>query len=159
MFSILASVVEVMGENGKVVKVVKSFPVEMLPFLLLFLVIALVISYLFFKKRLEHKQIMAAIEKGIPLSELRPAKPTGPAWIWIKSITVSIVLLLMSLPFLFKFLEPLIRRSYFSESSLMLFGILFAIGLAFFIRGLLLRKAQRQIQPSGHKQKPEKMKT
>ncbi len=27
------------------------------------------------KKRLEHKQIMAAIEKGMPLSELVPPKP------------------------------------------------------------------------------------
>jgi len=31
----------------------------------------------YYKKRLEHKQIMAAIEKGTPLSELRPPKPVG----------------------------------------------------------------------------------
>ncbi|UCG48897.1 MAG: hypothetical protein JSU94_03765 [Phycisphaerales bacterium] len=40
-----------------------------------------VIYYL--KKRLEHKQILAAIQKGAPLSDLvsvRPA-PAGPAWI------------------------------------------------------------------------------
>ena len=100
----------------------------------------------YLKKRLEHKQIMAAIEKGTPLSELRPVKPTGPGW--IKSFTIGIALLLISLPFLFRFLEPLLRRSYISEATLMPFGILFAIGLAFFIRGLLLRRAQRQIQPS-----------
>jgi hypothetical protein len=34
-----------------------------------------VVYYL--KKRLEHKQIMAAIEKGTPLSELRPPKQNG----------------------------------------------------------------------------------
>ena len=100
----------------------------------------------YLKKRLEHKQIMAAIEKGTPLSELRPAKPTGP--LWIKSITIGIALLLVSLPFLFRFLEPFIRRDYVSENALMPGGILFAIGLAFLIRGLLLRKTQRQIRPS-----------
>jgi riboflavin transporter FmnP len=44
-------------------------------------IIVAVIYYL--KKRLEHKQILAAIEKGAPLSDLvsvRPA-PAGPAWI------------------------------------------------------------------------------
>ncbi len=103
----------------------------------------------YFKKRLEHKQIMAAIEKGTPLSELRPPKPTGP--LWIKSLTTGIALLVISLPFLYMFLEPLIRRGYTNEHGLFPFAIFFAIGLAFFIRGLLQRKAQKtqnQIQPS-----------
>ncbi|MHC4457487.1 MAG: hypothetical protein ACYS0I_10425, partial [Planctomycetota bacterium] len=45
----------------------------------------------YLKKRLEHKQIMAAIEKGTPLSELRPPKPKGP--LWIRSLTAGIALL------------------------------------------------------------------
>ncbi len=100
----------------------------------------------YLKKRLEHKQIMAAIEKGTPLSELRPAKPKGP--LWIRSLTVGIALLIISLPFLYMFLEPLIRGDHTHEGRLLPFGIFFAIGIAFFIRGLLQRKTQQQIQPS-----------
>jgi len=100
----------------------------------------------YFKKRLDHKQIMAAIEKGTPLSDLRPAKPKGP--LWIKSLTVGIALLVISLPFLYMFLRPLIRGDHTHEGRLLPFGIFFAIGIAFFIRGLLQRKTQQQIQPS-----------
>jgi len=100
----------------------------------------------YFKKRLDHKQIMAAIEKGTPLSDLRPAKPTGP--LWIKSLTVGIALLVISLPFLYMFLEPLIHGDHTHEGRLLPFAIFFAIGIAFFIRGLLQRKTQQQIQPS-----------
>jgi len=39
-------------------------------------VIAVCIVYVI-KKRLEHKQILAAIERGTPLSELRPPKQNG----------------------------------------------------------------------------------
>jgi len=100
----------------------------------------------YFKKRLDHKQIMAAIEKGTPLSDLRPAKPTGP--LWIKNLTVGIALLVISLPFLYMFLRPLIRGDHAHEGRLLPFAIFFAIGIAFFIRGLLQRKVQPQIQPS-----------
>ncbi len=100
----------------------------------------------YFKKRLDHKQIMAAIEKGTPLSDLRPAKPTGP--LWIKNLTVGIALLVISLPFLYMFLRPLIRGDHTHEGRLLPFAIFFAIGIAFFIRGLLQRKTQQQIQPS-----------
>jgi len=44
-----------------------------------------VIYYL--KKRLEHKQIMAAIEKGMPLSDIKPPKQNGNLWIKNLSIT------------------------------------------------------------------------
>ena len=100
----------------------------------------------YLKKRLDHKQIMAAIEKGTPLSELRPAKPKGP--LWIRSITAGIALLVISLPFLYMFLRPLIRGDHTHEGRLLPFAIFFAIGIAFFIRGLLQRKAQQQIRPS-----------
>ena len=100
----------------------------------------------YFKKRLDHKQIMAAIEKGTPLSELRSAKPTSP--LWIKNLTVGIALLVISLPFLYMFLRPLIRGDHTHEGRLLPFAIFFAIGIAFFIRGLLQRKTQQQIQPS-----------
>jgi hypothetical protein len=44
------------------------------------------------------------------------------------------------------FLEPLISDGHTHEGRLLPFGIFFAIGLAFFIRGLLQRKAGKQNQ-------------
>ena len=91
-----------------------------------------VIYYL--KKRLEHKQIMAAIEKGTPLSEIIPPKPkpAGPAW--IKYVSTGIALIIIGLGF--TYLNPMDTR-YFGMS---LFWILCGIGVAMLIRGLLHRK-------------------
>ena len=49
----------------------------------------------YLKKRLDHRQIMAAIEKGIPLSEIMPPKPhlVGPAWIRYVSGGVAMVII------------------------------------------------------------------
>lgn len=57
------------------------------------LILAGVVYYL--KKRLDHRQIMAAIEKGMPLSEIMPPKPqpSGPAWIRYASIGVALLLI------------------------------------------------------------------
>jgi hypothetical protein len=96
------------------------------------------------KKRLEHKQIMAAIEKGTSLSELRPAKPAGP--VWIKNLTAGVTLLIIAAALLF---IVLLCRSEFDELE-NLFGyfivvaVLFAIGISRLIRGLLQRKTQHQ---------------
>jgi len=98
----------------------------------------------FLKKRLEHKQIIAAIEKGTSLSELRPAKPASP--VWIKNLTAGITLLIIAAALLF---IVLICRGKFDELE-DLFGyfvvvaVLFAIGISRFIRGLLQRKTQQQ---------------
>jgi hypothetical protein len=106
-----------------------------------------VIYYL--RKRLAHKQIMAAIEKGTPLSELMlvpPAKPTGP--LWIKNLTAGIALLIVSAGL------TGIGSMYCEDGDgiLALFVIaliVFAIGVSRLIRGLLQRKteeAQSQIK-------------
>jgi hypothetical protein len=63
--------------------------------------IAVVIGLaVYFAKRLEHKRIMAAIEKGLPLSELVPPKPkpVGPAW--IGSLCGGIIVLFIAFGFL-----------------------------------------------------------
>jgi hypothetical protein len=104
----------------------------------------------YYKKRLEHKQIMAAIEKGMPLSELRPPKPVGP--LWIKYLTTGIALLIIGLGFgLLLGFGPLIESDSYvgTPDGTMLFiaFVLVAIGAAWFVRGLLYRKYQPQIQP------------
>jgi len=100
-----------------------------------------VIYYL--KKRLEHRQIMLAIEKGTPLSELRPAEPIGP--LWIKNLTAGIAMLIIAAG-----LTCMLLIRYPDSSLLFVFlivaVILFAIGISRLIRGLLQRKTKQEIQ-------------
>lgn len=91
-----------------------------------------VVYYL--RKRFEHKQIMAAIEKGTPLSELRPPKQNGT--LWIKNITVGIALIIIGLGI-----------SLSGRGGGIIGLVLFALGVAWVIRGWLNRKYQLQSQP------------
>jgi len=104
------------------------------------LIIVGLIYYL--KKRLEHKQILAAIEKGTPLSELKPVKPTGP--LWIKNLTAGIALLIIAVGLV----VIQLARGYHYESFGFYFLalIFFALGISRLIRGLLQRKTVKQSQ-------------
>lgn len=117
------------------------------PFILAFLIY-------YFKKRLEHKQIMAAIEKGTPLSELRPVKKAGsPGPLWIKNLTAGIALLIIAgaiilLRFLFIF--SLGGRAGL-DSTIFFFAlaaVFLALGISRLLRGILQRKAEQQTPPS-----------
>lgn len=87
----------------------------------------------YFLKRLEHKQILAAIEKGTPLSELKPPKQKQNGALWIRNLTFGIALIIIGLAYLIVGPGP---------RGPMLFGafIFLGIGLAWVIRGLLYRK-------------------
>ena len=102
------------------------------------LIIVGVVYYL--KKRFEHKQIMTAIEKGTPLSELKPPKQNGA--LWIKNITVGIALLIIGLALVL--VGP---WTIGSPGSFIIAFILCGVGIAWMIRGLLYRKYQVQSQP------------
>ena len=110
-----------------------------------------VIYYL--KKRLEHKQIMTAIEKGTPLSEIMPPKPrpAGPAW--IKYVSTGIALIIIGLGF--TFLNPM----YTSHTGALIFVVLCGIGVAMLIRGLLHRKYYLKEQNSNGNNTPENKKS
>ena len=86
-----------------------------------------VVYYL--KKRLEHKQIMAAIEKGTPLSELLPPKPqlAGPGW--IRYMSIGITLPIISLGFLLGG----------AHQTIIAFALI-GVGAGWLVRGLLHRK-------------------
>jgi hypothetical protein len=91
-----------------------------------------VIYYL--KKRLEHKQIMTAIEKGTPLSEIMPPKPKPAGPPWIKYVSTGIALIIIGLGF--TFLNPM----YTSHVGALIFTVLCGVGVGLLIRGLLHRK-------------------
>jgi len=93
-----------------------------------------VVYYL--KKWFEHRQIMAAIEKGTPLSELRPPKQNGA--LWIRKITGGIVLIIIGLAF--------IVVGVHGAPNVFVGFVLCGIGLASIIRGKLQRKYQLQNQ-------------
>jgi len=91
-----------------------------------------IIYYL--KKRLEHKQIMAAIEKGTPLSEIRPPRENGN--LWIKNLTIGIALLIIGL--------GCSLMVHVGHEGQFIALILIAVGLAWVIRGILNRKYQME---------------
>lgn len=104
--------------------------------------VIIIVLLLFFAIRFRHKQIMAAIEKGTPLSELRPLRHYGASW--IRNITIGIMMLGIGLALIFAGPE--------STDSPALFGaiVVFGIGIAWIVRGLLNRKYSAygvQIQP------------
>jgi Na+/melibiose symporter-like transporter len=101
-------------------------------------IITLCLIY-YLKKRLEHKQILAAIEKGTPLSELRPIKikKSGPAW--IRNLTIGIILIIIGASFLWFKLQKT------DNGTPIISIILLAAGIGFTICGLLQKKYMPQI--------------
>ncbi len=91
----------------------------------------------YFMKRLEHKQILAAIEKGTPLSELKPPKQKQNGALWIRSLTFGIALIIIGLAFL-------VAGPGGDAIALFIALVLCGVGLAWLIRGLLYRKYQPQ---------------
>ncbi len=110
-----------------------------------------VVYYL--KKRLEHKQIMTAIEKGTPLSEIIPPKPkpAGPAW--IKFVSTGIMLIIIGLGF--TFLNPM----HTSHVGALIFTVLCGVGVGMLVRGLLHRKYYLKNEISANNNSAEKEKT
>jgi len=100
----------------------------------------LILSVVYYlRKRFEHKQIIAAIEKGTPLSELKPPKQNGA--LWINDITIGVALIIIGL------------GSWWTGPghggmSAFIALVLFGVGVAWLTRGLLHRKYKPQDQSS-----------
>ena len=107
-----------------------------------------VVYYL--KKRFEHKQIMIALEKGTPLSELRSVKPKPVGPIWVKHLSSGVLMLAIGL-------AVIVAGPRMGPGSPMLFVglILCGVGIASLIRGLLYRKYQSKSQLSANSNNAE----
>lgn len=120
--------------------------VGFMPFIVPIAICAIVFWFLINKKRLEHQQIMAAIEKGTPLSELRPVELKKKEINWIKSLTTGIALLLIGIGMA---IVSLISFCYSIPDEDASFGliiaavVLIAIGIAGIVRGILQRKTDK----------------
>jgi len=110
--------------------------------------------FYYLKKRLEHKQIMTAIEKGTPLSDLKPVKKAAPAGpLWIKNLTAGIALLIIAAAIVcLRLVYIVCAEADFDQTLGYLFIaiVFFAIGISRLIRALLQRRAERQIPSSGN---------
>ena len=108
--------------------------------------VAIVIGLIaYFCKRLEHKQILAAIEKGTPLSELKPPKKHQNGSLWIRNLTFGIAMLIIGIALTF-----VGSHTIGSPGGRFLAFVFFAIGVAWIIRGLLFRKYQEKSRLSAN---------
>ena len=111
----------------------------------------------YFKKKLEHREILTAIEKGLPVSELnlRSAKEadksSGPGW--IKDITSGITMLIIGGGLALVF--PGFIRMMGSQTGVGVFNIFWIIpivflgnGIGHLIRGRMRRKYEQPVQSS-----------
>jgi hypothetical protein len=119
-----------------------------LPFLVSIVIIVIIFRYLLCKKQLEHQQIMAAIEKGTPLPELRPIIQQKKEVDWIRSLTVGIAFLLTGIGMA---IVSLISFNYSPTDEDTSFGllivavVLLAIGAAGVLSGILKRKTDKAL--------------
>jgi hypothetical protein len=127
---------------------IAPFIVGSLPFIVVITLIVMIVWYKLAKKRLEHQQIMAAIEKGTPLSELRPLEKKQKEKNWITNLSAGIGLTLVGIGALTAVLLGTKARGQVNEES----GIGFIIGLVFLgigitrlIRGILQRKYDKAL--------------
>jgi uncharacterized membrane protein YciS (DUF1049 family) len=107
------------------------------------IVVICVVHYL--KKRLEHKQILAAIEKGTPLSELMPLKPTpiGPAW--IRYVSGGTLMFFIAFGFLL---------GGMGRPEILVTFVLLGVAVSLIIRGLLYRKYYLKSQSANQNDMP-----
>jgi TM2 domain-containing membrane protein YozV len=108
----------------------------------------------YFAKQLEHKQIMAAIEKGTPLSELRLPRSRPAGTKWIGHLTVGIVVLAVAFAFGFSGLPCRLMGGISGKFFVAI--ILCGVGIASIVRGLLYRKYYPKGQAANNNNKENK---
>ncbi|MBU2596779.1 MAG: hypothetical protein KJ757_04375 [Planctomycetes bacterium] len=142
---ILALTISEGGPHGDKVDIgLWPFILGALPFIMIVLIAAMLTWYFLNKKRLEHQQILTAIEKGTPLSELRPVKQKGPNW--IINLSAGIGLSLMGLGLIAVILS--VTKCQLDDGAgfgLFIALIFLTVGIARLIRGILQRKADKAL--------------
>jgi hypothetical protein len=145
MYSILAEAVETVGSDVGAADGGDGQLAVVTGLVALVLVVAgLFLCYLLYRRRLEHREIMAAIEKGIELSVLRPARLTG--LVWITSLTVGVGLLIVGIGIVAW--AHLGQQQEVYGKSMGLLGLaailLLGGGISLVLYGLLRRKGERR---------------
>ncbi len=111
------------------------------------LIVFVVCLFRFLKARMRHREILAAIEKGMTLPpELLSSKPPIPRW--ITNMAIGTAFIVFSPAFVLVGMgaghEVGCMKTTVICGTAMPSLIFFSIGLFFFIRGLLLGRHERQ---------------
>ena len=115
-------------------------------------IVVLIVGQLYYsKRRLEHQQIMAAIDKGAALSEVGLARPTTP---WIRNLTWGVALLIVGISLAglwwnaFGYWRGAGQSwnagTWWRVGPFILGLVLSAVGVSLVVRGLLRRAAERK---------------
>ena len=104
------------------------------------------------KKKMDHKEILAAIEKGVPVSELsigtkKQNKNNGPEWIQDQSKGVTLLIIGIGIGFAFLlFLGPLHRAG--TMNVMWIIPVVFlGNGIGLMIRAKMRRKYEKPETP------------
>jgi len=115
------------------------------------LIVFVVALFRFLRARMRHKEVLAAIEKGVAIPDLSTAKPRIPRG--ITNIALGIALIVLSPAFMLHGLAACSIQGMESLAPTIIWGsafpslVCFSIGLFCFIRGLMLRKYEKENQP------------
>ena len=111
------------------------------------LIVFVICLFRFLKARMRHREILAAIEKGMTLPEPGFSKPRIPRW--ITNVAIGTAFIVFSPAFILVGMGAG-NEVGGNEKTMVICGtampslIFLSIGLFFFIRGLLLRKHEYQ---------------
>jgi hypothetical protein len=147
---VLAAVVDITGgEQGGHVVVDPMGPIFMGAVYLLVALLPVLLGLLlvFYKKKLQHQQILVAMEKGLPISDLI-AKPQQRSREvnWVRSLSAGIGFLFVGLAltgfFIWAQLSP--QAESVAPPFLIIPIIVFGLGLIFLFRGILQKNYEKQ---------------
>lgn len=142
MVPMLGAAVEVAGRDGEHVVIDPLMPMMMSAgcLALIILPVILIILFYFYKKKQQTRMILAAIEKGLPVSDylIEPKEKSYTAW--IKNLSTGIGLLFLGLAGL----AAMIFMPYLgleTDSDFLIISIIMlGLGLIFLLRGILLKR-------------------
>jgi hypothetical protein len=147
---VLAAVVDITGgeEGGHVV--IDPMGPMLLSALYLFLILLpflLILLIVFYKKKYQHQQILVAMEKGLPITDLiTKPQPRNREVNWVRSLSAGIGFLFVGLALAgyFVWTNAAPGVTPVESTFLILPIVIFGLGLIFLFRGILQRNYEKQ---------------
>lgn len=140
LLPVLGAVVDVTSGEGEHVKIDPMGPMLMSAVYLFMIILPILIVLLivFYKKKYQHQQILAAIEKGIPITDLiaKPV-PQNREINWIRSLSTGIGLLFVAISSMLLAVVAFPTKDVgFMVVSIVAGGV----GVIYLLQGILQRK-------------------
>jgi ABC-type polysaccharide/polyol phosphate export permease len=149
---VLAAVVDITGgEDGGHVMIDPLMPMLMSALYLFLIILPLlfILGIVFYKKKYQHLQILTAMEKGLPITDLiaRPQIRNREVN-WVRSLSTGIGFIFTGLALAGFFVWTNVAPGVTSVDSpfLILPIVIFGLGLIFLFRGILQKNYEKQKQ-------------